>query len=140
MTKTGVDVDQFITVMNTANVNKIAGPKQRADWNATRKRWTPTLESIVRARVNPNVPGLYFFGLALAQAYHSVLIGVSTWDAARTLWCDQHGCTVVTGTLDQHARAEVEDYGIAHHNWDTFLWQVQPPAAASLLGAPGGKP
>jgi hypothetical protein len=126
--------------MNTANANKLAGPKQRAAWSPGRKRWTPSLESIVRARVNPTVPGIYFFGLALAQAYHSVLIGVSTWDEARTLWCDQSGCTPVTGTLDQHAREQVEHYGIEEHRWDTFIWQVQPPASASLLGSAGGAP
>jgi len=138
--KTGVDVDQFISVMNTANAKKMAGPQQRAVWSPGRKRWTPTLESIVRAHVNPTVPGYYFFGLAFAQAFHSVMIGVSTWDAAHTLWCDQHGCTRVKGTLDAHARAEAEDYGIAHHHWDTFIWQVVPPASASLLAAGEGKP
>jgi hypothetical protein len=139
--KTGVNIDQFITVMNTANANNIAGPKQRAVWSPGRKRWTPTLESIVRARVHPDVPGFYVFGIAAAQAFHSVMIGVSTWDAARTLYCDQHGCKVVRGTIDDCIRDKVvETYGLEEHHWDTFVWQVRPPASASLLGAPGGKP
>lgn len=138
--KPGLDIDQFITVMNTANANKMAGPKQRAAWSRKHKRWTPTLESIVRAHVNAQVPGFYFFGLALAEGYHSILIGISTWDAARTLWCDQGGCTVVPGTLDAFARKEAESFGIPYGDWDTYIWQVLPPAAASLLAAPEGKP
>ena len=129
-----VDLDQFITIMDTASADKIAGPKQRAAWSKRRKAWTPTLESIVRARVNTSVPGFYFFGLALAEAYHSVLIGVSTWEEpARMLWCDQHGCQQIKGTLDAFARGEAEGYQIGYGDWDTYLWQVLPPAAASLF-------
>jgi hypothetical protein len=129
-----VDLDQFITIMDTASADKIAGPKQRAAWSKRRKAWTPTLESIVRARVNTNVPGFYFFGLALAEAYHSVLIGVSSWEEpARILWCDQHGCQQIKGTLDAFARGEAEGYQIGYGDWDTYLWQVLPPAAASLF-------
>jgi uncharacterized protein DUF4157 len=135
-----VNLDQFITVMDTASADKIAGPKQRAAWNRRRRRWTPTLETIVRSRVNSKVPGFYFFGLALAEAYHSVMIGVSTWDDPRTLWCDQHGCTVVTGSLDDFARAKLENYSITYRDWDSYVWQVQPPAAASVLSAPEGAP
>jgi hypothetical protein len=136
-----VDLDQFITVMDTANADKIAGPKQRAAWSRKHKRWTPTLESIVRARVNASVPGFYFFGLALAEAYHSVLIGVSTWETpARTLWCDQNGCREVRTTLDAFARAKAEGYGISYGDWDTYLWQVLPPAAASLFPATEATP
>jgi hypothetical protein len=138
--KRPVDLDQFITVMDTANADKLAGPKQRAAWSRKHKRWTPTLETIVRSRVNPKVPGFYFFGLALAEGYHSVLIGVSTWDNPRTLWCDQYGCKVVKGTLDDYARGKLENYPIKYGDWDTYLWQVQPPAAASVLAAPEGKP
>jgi hypothetical protein len=129
-----VDLDQFITIMDTASADKIAGPKQRAAWSKKRKAWTPTLESIVRARVNASVPGFYFFGLALAEAYHSVLIGVSTWETpARMLWCDQHGCQQIKGTLDAFARGEAEGYQIGYGDWDTYLWQVLPPATASLF-------
>jgi Domain of unknown function (DUF4157) len=129
-----VDLDQFITIMDTASADKIAGPKQRAAWRKRRKSWMPTLESIVRARVNTSVPGFYFFGLALAEAYHSVLIGVSTWEKpARMLWCDQHGCQQIKGTLDAFARGEAEGYQIGYGDWDTYLWQVLPPAAASLF-------
>jgi hypothetical protein len=138
--KRPVNLDQFITVMDTANADKLAGPKQRAAWSRKHKRWTPTLETIVRARVNSKVPGFYFFGLALAEGYHSVLIGVSTWDNPRTLWCDQSGCAVVPGTLDDYARGKLAGYPIKYGDWDTYLWQVQPPAAASVVGAPEGKP
>jgi Domain of unknown function (DUF4157) len=138
--KRPVNLDQFITVMDTASADKLAGPKQRAAWSRRHRRWTPTLETIVRSRVNTKVPGFYFFGLALAEGYHSVMIGVSTWDDPRTLWCDQHGCEVVKGTLDDFARGQLENYPIKYSDWDTYLWQVQPPAAASVLTAPEGKP
>jgi hypothetical protein len=138
--KRPVNLDQFITVMDTASADKLAGPKQRAAWSRKHRRWTPTLESIVRTRANPRVPGFYFFGLALAEGYHSVMIGVSTWDDPRTLWCDQYGCKVVKGTLDDFARGKLENYPIKYGDWDTYLWQVQPPAAASVLTAPEGKP
>jgi hypothetical protein len=138
--KRPVNLDQFITVMDAASADKLAGPKQRAAWSRKHRRWTPSLEMIVRSRVNTKVPGFYFFGLALAEGYHSVMIGVSTWDDPRTLWCDQHGCQVVKGTLDDFARGELESYPITYGDWDTYLWQVQPPAAASVLTAPEGKP
>ena len=132
--KRPVNLDQFITIMDTAHADNIAGPKQRAGWNRRRKRWAPTLESIVRGHVNPNVPAFYFFGLALAEAYHSVLIGVSTWEKpARVLWCDQHGCQEIKGTLDAFARGEAEAYEIGYGDWDSYVWQVLPPAAASLF-------
>jgi hypothetical protein len=138
--KKPVNLDQFITVMDTAKSDKLAGPRQRAAWSRKHRRWTPSLESIVRSRVNPKVPGFYFFGLALAEGYHSVMVGVSTWDDPRTLWCDQSGCKVVQGTLDDFARGKLESYPITYGDWDTYLWQVQPPAAASVLAAPEGKP
>ena len=62
-----------------------------------------------------------------------VLIGVSTWDEPRTLWCDQNCCREVRGTLDAFARAKAEGYGISYGDWDTYIWQVLPPAAASLF-------
>lgn len=138
--KRPVNLDQFITVMDTASADKVAGPRHRAAWSQRRRSWTPTLETIVRSRMNAKVPGFYFFGLALAEAYHSVMIGISTWDDPRTLWCDQHGCTVVTGSLDDFARATLESYSITYRDWDTYVWQVQPPAAASVLSAPEGAP
>lgn len=138
--KRPVNLDQFITVMDTAHADKLAGPKQRAAWSSKHRRWAPTLETIVRSRVNAKVPGFYFFGLALAEGYHSVMIGVSTWDNPRVLWCDQYGCKVVMGTLDDFARGKLENYPIKYRDWDTYLWQIQPPAAASLLAAPEGKP
>ncbi len=138
--KRPVNLDQFITVMDTASADKLAGPRRRAAWSRSRRTWTPTLETIVRARVNAKVPGFYVFGLALAEGYHSVMIGISTWDDPRTLWCDQHGCTVVQGTLDAFARERLENYSITYGDWDTYLWQVQPPAAASVLSAPEGRP
>jgi hypothetical protein len=142
--KRPVNLDQFITVMNTANASKMAGPKQTAAWSTKRERWTPTLESIVRSRVNTRVPGFYFFGLALAKAFHSVLIGVSTWDEPRTLWCDQGGCSVVSGTLDAFALERLKAWRrggkLTYTNWETYLWQVVPPAAASVLAAPEDKP
>jgi hypothetical protein len=135
-----VNLDQFITVMDTASADKLAGPKQHAAWSRKHRRWTPALETIVRSRVNAKVPGFYFFGLALAEGYHSVMLGLSTWDDPRTLWCDQYGCTVVKGTLDDFARGKLENYPIKYGDWDTYIWQVQPPAAASVLTAPEGKP
>ena len=138
--KKPVNLDQFITVMDTAHADKVAGPKQRARWSQGKKTWTPTLESLVRSRVSSKVPGFYFFGLALAEAYHSVLIGVSTWDQPRTLWCDQSGCRVVPGTLDAFARSQAESYGIGYGDWDTYVWQVLPPAAADVLIAPEEAP
>jgi hypothetical protein len=139
-----VNLDQFITVMDTAHADNIAGPKQRAAWSRKRERWSPTLESLVRARVNASVPGFYFFGFAVAEAFHSVLIGVSTWDEPRTLWCDQYGCTEVPGNLDDYTRSRLkawEKAGIIHyHDWDSYVWQVLPPAAASVVAAPGGTP
>jgi hypothetical protein len=139
--KRPVNLDQFITIMDTASADRIAGPKQRARWSRSQKRWTPTLDSVVRARVNTSFPGLYFFGLALAEAYHSVMIGVSTWEKpARMLWCDQHGCRTVAGTLDAFAKREAEGFEISYPDWDTYIWQVLPPAAASLLSAPEEKP
>jgi hypothetical protein len=142
--RNGPDLDQFITVMNTANVQKLAGPKQTAKWSRKRKVWTPSLEDVVRARVNKRVPGFYFFGLALAEAFHSVLIGVSTWDAPRTMWCDQNGCTVVNGALDNFARGKLADYVdvglLKYEDWDSYIWQVVPPAAASVMADPGGTP
>ena len=142
--KKGPNVDQFITVMNTANAQKLAGPRQRARWSRKRERWTPSLESLLRARVNTKVPGFYFFGFALAEAFHSVLIGVSTWDDARTLWCDQYGCTVVPGRLDDYALERMKDWrdrGLIHYrDWDSYIWQVLPPAAASVIANPEGTP
>jgi Domain of unknown function (DUF4157) len=139
--KRPVNLDQFITIMDTASADRIAGPKQRASWSRSHKRWTPTLDGIVRARVNTRVPGLYCFGLALAEAYHSVMIGVSTWEEpARMLWCDQHGCRTVAGTLDAFAKREAEGFEISYPDWDTYIWQVLPPAAASLLSTPEEKP
>jgi hypothetical protein len=135
--KKPVDLNQFITVMDTASAERVAGPKQRARWSRKAKTWTPTLESLVRARVHPAVPGFWFFGLALAEAYHSVLVGVSTWDEpARTLWCDQHGCRLVPGTLDDFARGEAEGLAVPYPDWDTYVWQVVPPPEASLLQPP----
>ena len=49
------------------------------------------------------------------------------------LWCDQHGCQQIKGTLDAFARGEAEGYQIGYGDWDTYLWQVLPPAAASLF-------
>lgn len=134
MKRKGVDINQFITVMDTVSAAKMAGPKNRARWSKSRKTWTPTLESIVRPKIHPTAPAFYFFGLALAEAYHSVIVGVSTWgDAPKTLWCDQSGCREVTGSLDDFARGEAEGYAIPYADWDTYIWQIVPPAEASLL-------
>jgi hypothetical protein len=134
MKRTGVDIDQFITVMDTVSAAKMAGPKNRARWSKSRKTWTPTLESIIRPKIHPTAPAFYFFGLALAEAYHSVIVGVSTWgDSPKTLWCDQSGCSEVAGSLDDYARAEAESYQIGYADWDTYIWQIVPPAEASLL-------
>jgi hypothetical protein len=134
MKRTGVDIDHFITVMDTVNAAKMAGPKNRARWSKSRKTWTPTLESTIRPKIHPTAPAFYFFGLALAEAYHSVIVGVSTWgDSPKTLWCDQSGCREVAGSLDDYARAEAESYEIGYSDWDTYIWQIVPPAEASLL-------
>jgi hypothetical protein len=139
--KRPVNLDQFITVMESANAEKIAGPKQRARWNKRQRTWTPTLESLVRSKVHARIPGFYFFGLALAEAFHSVLIGVSTWgEAPRTMWCDQSGCKEVTGRLDDFARAKAEAWKISYGDWDSYVWQVLPPAEAGLLTAEEKKP
>jgi hypothetical protein len=137
MKRRGVDINQFITVMDTVSAAKMAGPKNRARWSRSRKRWTPTLESIIRPKIHATAPAFYFFGLALAEAYHSVVVGVSTWgDAPKTLWCDQSGCREVVGSLDDYARSEAESYEIGYSDWDTYVWQILPPAEASLLANP----
>jgi hypothetical protein len=139
--KRPVNLDQFITVMDSANAEKIAGPKQRARWSKRTRTWTPTLETLVRSKVHARIPGFYFFGLALAEAFHSVMIGVSTWgEAPRTLWCDQYGCTEVEGRLDDFARAKAEAWKIGYGDWDSYVWQVLPPAEAGLLTAEEKKP
>jgi Domain of unknown function (DUF4157) len=137
--RTGGNIDHFITVMDTVSAAKMAGPKVRARWSKRTRTWTPTLESIVRPRINTKVPAYYFFGLALAEAFHSVIVGVSTWGGAPvTLWCDQNGCQTVAGTLDAHARATAEGFEtLRYGDWDTYVWQIVPPAEASLLTPPG---
>jgi len=44
---------------------------------------------------------------------------------------------VVSGTLDEFARTKLRRYvriGLLHYrDWDTYIWQVLPPAAASLF-------
>jgi hypothetical protein len=137
MKRTKVDTNHFITVMNAANAAKMAGPRNRARWRKSKKTWTPTLDSIIGSRISSKVPAFYFFGLALAEAYHSVIVGVSTWgDARETLWCDQSGCEKVAGSLDDFARAKAEGYAISYPDWDTYIWQIVPPAEASLLAKP----
>ena len=137
MERTGVDINHFITVMNTANAEDAAGPRQRARWSKSQKTWTPTLESILNAPIHPTVPGFYFFGLALAEAYHSIMVGVSTWDdPPRRIWCDQYGCGAFEGTLDDFARGQAEGFGIEYGDWDTYLWEVVPPPGAGLLPQP----
>jgi hypothetical protein len=134
MKRRRVNIDHFITVMDTVNAAKLAGPKQRARWSKSGRKWTPTLESLIRPKIHSSAPAFYFFGLALAEAYHSVIVGVSTWgDAPKTLWCDQSGCVEVTGKLDDFARGQAEGYEIGYSDWDTYVWQIVPPAEASLL-------
>jgi uncharacterized protein DUF4157 len=132
--KSKKDLDQFITVVDTAREKGMAGPKQRAAWRKKRKAWSPTLEELVRPRVSTKAPGHYFFGLALAEAYHSVIVAVNTWGPSPvTLWCDQGGCEKVTGTLDAFALAKAEDFGISYGDWDTYIWQLVPPPEASAV-------
>jgi len=131
---TPVDINHFISVMNVAHAEEAAGPRQRARWSKADRTWTPTLESLIRAPIHPTVPGFYFFGLALAEAYHSVMIGVSTWDdPPRILWCDQYGCGAIPGTLDDFARSQAEGFGIEYGDWDTYIWEVVPPPGAGLI-------
>lgn len=131
----GPNIDHFITVMQTARAERMAGPKLTSKWRKKSRRWDPSLQSLVDARVHPDVPGYWFFGLALAEAFHSVIVGVSTWEETpRMLWCDQYGCTQVTGTLDEHALAVLEgwstgpDPSLTYTDWDTYLWKIVPPA------------
>ena len=117
------------------SADKIAGPKQRAAWSkqaqgAGRRRWRA---SSARAST-PRCPASTSSGSALAEAYHSVLIGVSTWEKPPA-------CCGATSTAAQQSRArsttfargEAEGYQIGYGDWDTYLWQVLPPAAASLF-------
>ena len=64
--------------------------RQASPGRSSAPRWSTTAQAMdadarePRARrVHPTVPGFYFFGLALAEAYHSVMIGVSTWGSRR---------------------------------------------------------
>jgi hypothetical protein len=132
--KSKKNLDHFITVIDTAREKGLAGPKQRAAWRKKKKAWSPTLEELVRPKVSTTVPGHYFFGLALAEAYHSVIVGVNTWGPSPvTLWCDQYGCEQVTGTLDAFALAKAEGFGISYGDWDTYIWQLVPPPEASAV-------
>ncbi len=110
--KRPVNLDQFITVMDTANADKIAGPKQRAAWSRKRRALdADAREHRARRASTRKVPGFYFFGLALAEAYHSVMIGVSTWDDADArCGATRTAARVVTGTLDDFARGKAEGY------------------------------
>jgi hypothetical protein len=139
--RSGRNIDHFITVMNTVSAEKMAGPRMRARWRRKGRRWEPTLEQLVRPRVSGKVPGYYFFGLALAEAFHSVIVGVSTWqERPLTVWCDQYGCAPVAGTLDEHALAALEHWesagAISYTDWDTYLWQILPPPEASAVASP----
>jgi len=139
--RSGRNIDHFTTVMNTVSAEKRAGPRLRARWRRRARRWEPSLDALVRSRVSGKVPGHYFFGLALAEAFHSVIVGVSTWEAAPlTLWCDQYGCERVTATLDKHALAALEHWeragAISYTDWDSYLWQILPPPEASAVASP----
>lgn len=139
--RSGRDIDHFIMVMNTVSAEKLAGPRMRARWRRKGRRWEPPLEQFVRPRVSGKVPGYYFFGLALAEAFHSVIVGVSTWqETPLTVWCDQYGCTPLAGTLDERALAALERWqsagAISYTDWDTYLWQILPPPEASVVASP----
>ena len=100
---------------------------------AGRRRWRA---SSARAST-PTVPGFYFFGLALAEAYHSVLIGVSTWDKPRA-------CCGATSTAARSSRArsttfargEAEGYQIGVRR----LGHVPVAGAAARRGEPARAP
>jgi Domain of unknown function (DUF4157) len=135
------NIDQIITVMETARRRGLAGPRMTARWSQKRRTWTPTLTELLQSRVSRMVPGVYFFGFAPAQGYHSVIIAVNTWrDPPALWWGDQFGVRMLTMSLDEVTRAFLEKEAAEgrltkYKDWRSDLWQLLPPADTAVVEA-----
>ena len=135
------NIDQIITVMETARRRGLAGPRMTARWSLRQRTWTPTLTELLQSRVSRMVPGVYFFGFAPAQGYHSVILAVNTWrDPPALWWGDQFGVRMLTMSLDEVTRAFLEKEAAEgrltkYKDWRSDLWQLLPPADTAVVEA-----
>ena len=135
MKRTGVDIDHFITVMDTVSAAKMAGPKYRARWSKSKKTWTPTLESIIRPKIHATSTGVL---LLRARSGRGVPFGDRRGQHRGAMRRRRSGATRAAAERSPAASttsraAKAEGYAIAYGDWDTYIWQIVPPAEASLL-------
>jgi hypothetical protein len=127
----GVNIDQYITVMETVKEKGKAGTKLASKYRKNDDEtivWTPRLHSMVLNEVNANIPGYYFFGLSIADAYHSVILMVDTWRAKSSIyWYDQHGVTKIDN-LDNVVNQKIATWwSISYNIKETAIWPLIPP-------------
>ena len=131
----GKDINQFITVLNTVRDRGKAGNKVAAGYNSLTKKWSPRLQDMVLKQVNPNLPGYYFFGLSLADAYHSVILGIDTWEGKpKIYWYDQTEPLTEVPNLDKKVNDKIRQWEIPYRISETAIWSLYPPPEAGIYG------
>jgi hypothetical protein len=142
------DVNDMITLMETAQEHGAAGSPKTATFDGT--GWQPPLSQIVLGLVARDVPGFWFFGVALADAFHSLLLAVDTYgETPRIYWCDQI-VGKLRGTCGVFA-PDAFDSGVAAliASWrspskerppiltyrprTTTIWPIIPPVGAGVV-------
>lgn len=137
----GIDIDHIITVMDTVREKGKAGEKMSAFYDRQKGKWNPTLKELVLGNVNRAFPGCYFFGLSLADAFHSVILLVETWTTERPkiYWCDQILRCQEALDLDQLAKERLTDWEqqgiLTYKHRETAIWPLLPPPEAGIFGA-----
>jgi hypothetical protein len=131
----GIDINQFITVLNTVRNRGRAGSKVASHYNSRTRRWTPRLQEMLLKQINPNLPGYYFFGLSLADAYHSVILGVDTWEGSpKIYWYDQIDPLTEVSNVDEEVNTRINRWNISYRISETAIWPLYAPAEAGIYG------
>jgi hypothetical protein len=135
----GINIDQFITVLQTLRQRGEAGNQLTSVYNQKHDRWEPPLQKLLLGQVDPSMPGYYFFGFAPVEAFHSVILLVDTWESSTPViyWCDQYGRERIED-LDAYTQEQVKYWQKTHllkyRVRKSMLWPLIPPAEAGISG------
>jgi len=130
----GENINNYITVMETVKERGRAGDKISAKFSKSKEGnliWSPPLQTMILQEVSSNMPGYYFFGLSIADAFHSVILMVDNRETNPEIyWYDQFGIKKVSNLDDKvNNMARLAPYVCK----ETAIWPLIPPPDKGLF-------